>query len=336
MKVLITGGTGFVGKNFVKSLLNKKQWDIVMVTRNRANIEDFDNGNIKVYEGDVADPSIVERVCAGEKHLDGVIHLAASLIYFSEKEQIRRFNVGGTKNMLKIARQTGASKFIYASSIEAAGGVREEEVPASTNRPPRPISSYGWSKVLAEQEVRNAAKGNFQASILRIGNVYGTDHLNFITFIADSILNRTRMLEFLPYYRDRIMHPVHNQDVTDGILAAYDCQADIVTATLAGEYASVGRIFDICAEVIGHQYHVRDVNKFVDKLYLAVRSQYHRYQGGGGDFITYLMAGKRGDIHRAYSLHELTTIIGYSPKYSIENGIRETLEWAKSAGLISF
>ncbi|SRR5258708_1583425 len=335
MKVLITGGTGFVGKRFVKNLTNMP-WEIVLLTRNRKNVADIERAGIKVYEGDVADPEIVERIVSGERRFDGVFHLAASLVYFCDRKEIYRSNVGGTKNMLQVAERTGAEKFVYASSIEAAGGVRAHEIPAPTGRKPHPISSYGASKVIAEQEIRRVAEGKFKAAVLRIGNVYGTDHLNFITFIADSILNRTRVLEFLPYYRDRYIHPVHNQDVSDGLLAAYNCNEDFVTATLAGEYATVGQIFDTCASVMNRSYTCRLKSKLVDKFYLAIRREYHRYQGGGGDFITYLMAGKRGYVHRAYSLDELVKIIGYTPRFTLNAGIADTLAWARSVGQLNY
>jgi dihydroflavonol-4-reductase len=335
MKVLITGGTGFVGKHFLKNLTGLG-WEVALLTRKRSNVPILKGMTPTIYEGDVADPDVVARIVSGEKKLDAIFHLAASLIYFSDRETIERFNVGGTQNMLRIAEKTGVTSFVYASSIEAAGGVREDQIPALTARKPHPISPYGWSKVKAEAAINTAAKGRFKAAILRIGNVYGSEHLNFITFIAESILLRSRMLEFLPYYSDRYIHPVHNQDVTDGLLAAHRCPQGQVTATLAGEYATIGRIFDLCSEVMGKPFRKRTEKKLVDKIYLAVRREYHRYQGGGGDFITYMMAGPGRYIHRAYSLDELQNVIGYVPKYSLIDGIRESLAWARSADLLKY
>jgi nucleoside-diphosphate-sugar epimerase len=335
MKILITGGTGFVGKHFVKNLA-QMGWDLVLLTRNRANVPALPGISAKIYEGDVTDPEVAERIISGEKRLDGVFHLAASLVYFCKRQDIYRFNVGGTKNVLRIAERTGVTKFVYASSIEAAGGVRGDEVPARTDRNPHPISSYGWSKVQAESEVRRVANGKFKAAILRIGNVYGTDHLNFITFIADSILNRSRVLEFLPYYSDRYIQPAHNQDVANGLIAAYKCNEDIVTATLAGEYATIGEIFDICAKTMNRRYRMHSDKKIVDLLYLKIRREYHRYQGGGGDFISYMMAGRGKYIHRAYSLVELTDVIGYKPQFSLADGIRDTLSWARSNKMLIY
>jgi nucleoside-diphosphate-sugar epimerase len=335
MKVLITGGTGFVGRNFIKHA-SQQSWDIALLTRKRANVADLAGPNIRVYEGDVSDPAMVDRIAAGEGRLDAVIHLAASLVYFSPRPAIHRFNVEGTQNMLSVAERTQAARFVYASSIEAAGGVRTDEIPAPTNRPPRPISSYGWSKVLAEQAVRARGRGKFKTAILRIGNVYGTDHLNFITFIADSIINRTRVLEFLPYYQDRYIQPVHNQDVTDGLLAASRCQEEEVTATLAGEYATVGHVFDVCSEIMGKPFKKGRGKRWVDLVYLLLRREYHRYQGGGGDLITYMMAGRGRAIHRAYSLAELETKIGYTPRFTLTKGISDSLAWAKANGTLRF
>lgn len=335
MKILVTGGTGFVGRNFLKHILPKKM-EIILLTRNKKNVPDYIGSNVKVFEGDIIDKNILNLIAREEKSFDMIFHLAGSLIYFSDKDEIYKYNVVGTQNLLRLGVKTGIRRFVYASSIEAAGGVRLEEIPASTNRKPNPISSYGWSKVLAEKEVRKSSENNFKAAILRIGNVYGSDNLNFIHVITDAIIKKTRVLEYLPYYYDRFIHPVHNDDVSRGILAASECEKDFVIATLANDYVTILDLFTICSEYMRIPFRNNTQKKLIDLIYLNARKFYHKHQGGGGDFITYLLAPKGKSIHRAYSIDELKNDIGFIPKIKLKDGVIDAIEWAKEIKYLDF
>jgi dihydroflavonol-4-reductase len=330
MNALVTGGTGFVGKPLVRRLL-QDGWHVTLLTRDRERARDIDGGNLTVYEGDVSDSEATDRVARLANRFDAVFHLAASLSYFGEREELYRTNVQGTRNVLSLAIESRAKKFIYASSIEAAGPVTRKQVPASPDGACKPVSPYGVTKVLAERLVMSAARGHFPAAALRIGNVYGPDHLSFVSEIAEAILQRNRLLEFLPIYADRYIHPVHNDDVTRGILAAYWSDAPSCTVTLAGEYATVGDLFQICAEFLGKQIRPRQRRK-TDEIYLLLRREYHR-RSKTADFITYLMAGPGKRIHRAYSLEETRRALGFSPQVTLRNGVTQTLRRAKDAGL---
>jgi nucleoside-diphosphate-sugar epimerase len=165
---------------------------------------------------------------------------------------------------------------------------------------------------------------------LRIGNVYAPYQLSFVSEIAEAIVQRNRLLEFLPIYADRYIHPVHNDDVTRGILAAYWSDAPSCVVTLAGEYATVGDLFQICAGFLGRQLTPRPRRR-ADEAYLLLRREYHR-RIATSDFITYLMAGRGRRVHRAYSLEETRKALGFSPQVPLREGVTEALQQAREAG----
>ena len=331
VRALVTGGTGFVGGPFVDRIL-QDGWHVTLVTRNGKNARKLTGGNLTVCEADVSDEGAMHRIAKTKQVFDVVFHLAASLDYFGEREALYRTNVQGTRNVLELARETSVRKFVYASSIEATGPVRKREVPAPPEKRCRPVSAYGESKALAEKLVLSAVPGHFPVTVLRIGNVYGPGHFNFILEIAEAILQRNRLLEFLPVYADRYIHPVHNDDVTEGILAAYRSAELSSVAALAGEYATVGELFQICSELLGKRVTKRR-KKRVDEIYLRLRCGYHRHKRHA-DFITYLMAGSGKRVHRAYSIEETKKMLSFSPRVSLRTGIEDTLNWAMQEGLL--
>lgn len=331
MKVLVTGGTGFVGKPLVRQMLGQG-WQVDLVTRRAQNAETLIGPGLTVHEGDASDRDAILAIARAAGGLDAVVHMAASLDFYGEAEKLHRINVQGTGNLLELASECGARTFVYASSIEAQGPVRRGEVPAPPGGRCKPVGEYGRTKVLAEELVRGAARGRFSAVLLRIGNVYGPDHYSFMVEIAEAILMRNRLLEFLPAYADRYIHPVHVDDVAAGVMAACRCAGPLHTVTLGGQYATVGELFGICARALGRPITPR-ARRLRDDVFLRLRRSYHRHCGHM-DFITYLMSGPGSRVHRAYCIGEAEEALGFVPARTLKSGIADTLQWAARAGLL--
>ncbi|MBD0320106.1 MAG: NAD(P)-dependent oxidoreductase, partial [Gemmatimonadetes bacterium] len=222
----------------------------------------------------------------------------------------------------------GARRFVYASSIEAVGTV--DRVPAPADTPCRPVSSYGASKVLAEELIRRESEGHFGHAILRIGNVYASDHPSYLLEIAGAILERNRLLEFLPTFAERRIHPAHNLDVTEGLLAAARSDNPAATVTLAGEWASMGELFELCGDALGRIVPPRAARRG-DAFFLNVRAKYHRRKRQM-DLITYVMTGEGRRVHRAYDLEHTREAIGFTPRVRLRDGVAECIAWARGAG----
>lgn len=154
MKVLVTGGTGFVGSHTAKALIDAGHQVRLLVRSKRKAKAVFHNLGSEVDEilvGDITDTAAVARAVAG---CDAVIHSAA-MVSTAEKdaEQVRKTNVDGTQSVIDCSLAAGIKKIIYVSSVSAlfnpGDTVMDENTPVSTAKNP-----YGRSKIDCENYVR--------------------------------------------------------------------------------------------------------------------------------------------------------------------------------------
>jgi UDP-glucose 4-epimerase len=169
LRVLVTGGAGFLGSHVVDALLARGD-EVVVVddlsTGDRANLDP--RADLRV--ADVSDSAAFERALAGGERIDAVVHCAAKtkVVESMEKEDLyERVIVEGTYNALELARH-GAKMFVNISTGGAIYG--ETPVCATEDDPIDPLSNYGRFKAKAERLV--AASG-LRSVTLRLANIYG-------------------------------------------------------------------------------------------------------------------------------------------------------------------
>ena len=173
MKIIITGGAGFIGKHLVNYLLDKG--NVITIFDNFSNSEEnsmgyFIKNGVKVINGDIRK---FEEILKETENQDILIHLAAkisvseSILNPSETFEV---NVDGTKNVLEACKKNNVKKIIIASSAavygEGSSGMKLRES-TKTN----PISPYGKSKLKMEQEIEKNNK--IDCVILRFFNIFG-------------------------------------------------------------------------------------------------------------------------------------------------------------------
>jgi nucleoside-diphosphate-sugar epimerase len=120
MKVAVTGGTGFIGSRVVR-ILKERGHDVVCVVRTPAKAKALEDLGAELRKGDILDRKSLDAGFAG---CDGVMHIAASYeigIVGKAVEQARQQNLEGTRNALEAARDAGAKKIVYTSSIVVHG-----------------------------------------------------------------------------------------------------------------------------------------------------------------------------------------------------------------------
>lgn len=173
MKVLITGGAGFLGLH-VTDLLLARGIDVRVLDNFSTSSRDSVSPQAEVIEGDVCDTAAVDRVIAG---VDGVVHLAAiSSIEAAKRNwaESNAVNVDGTVNVFGSARKRKGAPLsvVYASSAAVYG--TDGNGPLSENLLPTPISSYGIDKLQNEREAKAAfARFGLPSVGLRIFNAFG-------------------------------------------------------------------------------------------------------------------------------------------------------------------
>ncbi len=171
MRVLVTGGAGFIGSNLVDALVSQGH-DVVVLDDLTTGYEDNVNPAATLLVGDVADPIVMNQAVAGASV---VYHLAAARAVLRSVEQPRdtdRTNTGGTLNVLEAARAAGVRRVVSTSSSSIYGGAAT--LPTPETAPLVPRSPYAVSKLAGEHYARVYWElHRLETVSLRLFNVFG-------------------------------------------------------------------------------------------------------------------------------------------------------------------
>jgi len=166
MKILVTGGNGFIGHTLVRHLLNEGN-EVVVVDMKPIS---YKHDNLTFIKESVENDLTVHM-----KSCDIVYHLAALLgVVSSDKSPLKtlRVNIDGTVNVFRNALDAGIKKVVYSSSSEVYG--EAQEIPLKEDSPKAPVSVYGVSKLAAEMYAHGFAKEHgLNINPVRFFNVYG-------------------------------------------------------------------------------------------------------------------------------------------------------------------
>lgn len=176
MTVLVTGGCGYLGGQFLRDL--PEHWEDSVEIRILDNLErgrpetlmDLPDGaRYEFVEGDVLDPSIQRAVL---RDVDAVVHLAAVVrtpLSFDEPTWVEQVNHWGTSHLLEACLNAEVEDFVFASSaaVYGPGGPHAEDDRCD------PMGAYAHSKLEAERAVRSADRRGLRTTILRFGTAYG-------------------------------------------------------------------------------------------------------------------------------------------------------------------
>jgi UDP-glucose 4-epimerase len=226
-RVIVTGGTGFIGRHLVRKLSDYKSSSIVLISDKSIDFENilgaksFETVQLRAYTADIRDGETISDIFQNEKP-DACIHLAAKISVadsMKNSDETMNTNVNGTLNVLEACNRNKVNNFIFASSAAVYGDA--SKLPISEDAILSPLSPYGTSKMLAEELVFRYHKLKMvqNSAVFRIFNVYGPGNVN-----ESDVISRfaARLSKGLPpiihgdgkYTRDFISV----DDVVDGIL----------------------------------------------------------------------------------------------------------------------
>ena len=307
MRVLVTGGAGFIGANLVRMLLEREHQVTVLDNLSTGQWEYIEGLPLQFVKGDILDSALVNQIVP--QH-DAVIHLAAQTGVPGSLRNPRRdceVNVLGTLNLLEALRAhldafvQSPPRFVFASSNAPLG---RQTPPATEDKAPLPISPYGASKLAGEAYcLAYHGSWNIGTVVLRFGNVYGPFSLHkgsvVAKFFKDILTN------------GRITVEGDGLQTRDFIYVEDLCRAII----LALESDVAGEVFQIAT----------GVETSINELALAVE------QLVGENIAVEHGPPRQGDIRQNYSaIQKAQKMLGWEPRTSLKEGLRKTWEWFRA------
>lgn len=175
MKILVTGGAGFIGSHLVRQLMELGHEVTVLDNLSTGAREHLPAGGFAFWQMDDRDEAARAKIAAGR--FDAIVHLAGQTMvdasirdpHFDASE-----NVLGTVNVLEAARESGVKRVIFASTAAAYGDVAEDVLPVREELPLQPLSFYGLTKVMVEHYLGLYHElYGLDYVVLRFANVYG-------------------------------------------------------------------------------------------------------------------------------------------------------------------
>ncbi len=308
MKLLVTGGAGFIGSNFIRYLLGEHadvhvtNLDKLTYAGNLENLLGVDNNpRYDFVCADVADGPRVEQLLAGG--FDAVVHLAAETHVDRSIENAEPFlhtNIAGTQTLLEAARRHEVPRFVHISTDEVYGSA-PEGVSFTEDSPLNPSNPYAASKAAGDQLVLKYFRTyNFPALILRCSNNFGP--YQFPEKLVPLMTANALEDKPLPIYGDGL-------NIRDWIYVEDHCRA-IWCALAKGR---VGEIYNI--------------GGVAQKTNLDVVRMLLRLLGKPESLISFVADRPHHDRRYALDSIKLRSELGWTPCHTFEEALRHTVNW---------
>lgn len=302
MKILVTGGNGFIGLPLVEALLKHGH---------NVRILDLKQPSIQHKNLEFVNKSIMDDIRGVIKGCDMVYHLAAVLgVEHTDKRPLEtiRINLEGSVNVFKSAVESGVKNLVYASSSEVYGNPRE--LPIREESVKGPVSTYGVSKLAAEIYAQ-AYNQEFGANIkiVRFFNVYGPRQSD--DFVVSIFLNNALHDKPIKVFGDGSQTRcfTYVQDAVDGVLKVVDMGKSREVYNIGNNHpTTILQLAETIKEVTGSKSEIVKVGYGKDSR-LREREIDYRIP----------------DISKISS-------IGWEPKTRIADGIKKILEWKRKQG----
>lgn len=305
MKVLITGGAGFIGSHILAQLQGRRDMDVVVFDNLSSGSKEHVPAGMELVEGDVCDEAAVDALFA-DHHFDAVIHLAAQTMVPTSVEQPVldcRINMEGVLHVLEACRIHGTRHILFSSSAAVYGD--NLHIPLKEMERLVPTSPYGITKMTTEHYLRVYHElYGMDATIFRFANVYGErqgekGEGGVVSIFCKLLSQRQGITVFGDGNQTRDF--VYAGDIAQAIIRALPLKGYHTMNVSTGQETSINDLICSFEKAVGYTVPVQ---------YTAPRT---------------------GDILRSVLSNEtLKRDLGFVPAMNLEEGIRRTYDWYRS------
>ncbi len=303
MRLLVTGGAGFVGTNLVRRLLSAGHSVRILDDFRTGRREYVSELDAEVVEGQIGDTELVTKLASD---VDAIVHLAAAgSVVDSVADPVANFeaNARGTFSVLTAARAAEVGRLVFSSTGGALIG--NATPPVNEQSLPKPISPYGASKLAAEAYCHAFAKSyGIRTVALRFANVYGpySGHKKGAITVFFRALHEGRPIQIFgdgKASRDFM----YVDDICRGLELGLttDLEPGTVAHLATGVETTVSELADACRRAVGLPDHP----------------------------IEFLPA-RPGEVERNFATYDYAhEAMGFQPTVSLDEGLARTYEWYK-------
>lgn len=328
MNVLVTGGTGFLGRRIVSELAPRH--GLRLLVRRGSSRERFPAG-VEFAEGDVTDRASLGRAIAG---CDAVLHAAALVKILAPRQEFDRINVGGLENVLAAVEEAGVGRVLYVSSFialgpteGAPGGVLDE---SAEPRDRVWINDYERTKTLSDRLARRAIAAGLPLAVVYPGVIYGPGELTegniVVRHVLDLVHGRLPALIGRPTRR---WNYVYVEDVARGIALALEKPTPGGRYVLGGENVTLGEFYSTVGRITGAKIPGLRMPDSLAKAAGAMQKAWSRLRGTTPQLTPDLVEIYRHDW--AYDSSRAEKELGYRGRPFAE-GLAATTAWLKESG----
>lgn len=308
MKLLVTGGAGFIGSNFILYMMQQHpdyhivNMDALTYAGNLENLKSIeDHPNFSFVQADIADKTAIDAVF--QQGINVVVNFAAESHVdrsILEPEIFVNTNVMGTQVLLDAAKKYGVTKFVQVSTDEVYGSLGETGLFSETT-PLAPNSPYSASKAGGDLLVRAYHETfGLPVNITRCSNNYGP--FQFPEKLIPLIISRALNDESLPIYGDGL-------NIRDWLYVEDHCSAiDLVI-----HQGKLGEVYNIGGNNERTNLHI--VKTILEELRKPE------------SLITYVADRPGHDRRYGIDPAKIMNELGWKPKHNFETGIKETIQW---------
>lgn len=311
MRILVTGGAGFIGANLVEHLLHNSAVELVRVLDNLAtgslqNIEEFrQHPKFEFIEGDIRDYKTCVKACQDIQAISHQAALGSVPRSINDPLTSNDVNVTGTLNIFTAAKEAGIRRIVYAASSSTYGD--HPGLPKVEDKIGNPLSPYAVTKYVNELYARVYANlYNLELIGLRYFNIFGPKQNPAGPYAAVIPLFANAVLNNLPPTING--NGEHSRDFTY-----------VANAVQANELA----LFTQNPEAVNQVYNIAcGEQTSLNELFTELKAI------AGSDLAPIYGPERMGDVkHSLADITKAKTLLGYQPSVSIRQGLKPTFEW---------
>ncbi len=329
MKVLITGGTGFIGSQLALRCI-KRGDDVRVLGKENTEAESQNTKQIRESGAELVFASVTDKYAIAKvvQGIDIVFHLAAAQHEMNVPDQ--RYwdvNVDGTRNMLEASRDAGVKRFVHGSTIGVYGEALSGDIDGKSSLEPNNI--YGVTKLEGEKLVRSF-QGQLPVSIIRISETYGPGDRRLLKLFRAI----KKKVFFIIGNGKNVHHLIYIDDLIDGLfLASKEESAIGQTFVLAGkDTATTNEMAEVIAKELGSR--VPKIHAPLSLFLIAATVMELSLRPLG---IQPPLHRRRIDFFRksfSFSTEAATQGLKFEPKIDFKSGVEKTMKWYQAQGLL--